>query len=144
MPRRPPLATTLLLAAACSGAGSAGAVPVPVVPGVAAAALRTCERLELPDRLLQGQRRRPTSPVSATTAAWGNPPIVLRCGVAAGLAKDDPYAFDGIHWAMHDDGSSRTWTTTGLRVNASVSVPDAYTSQAELLGALAGPLSSLR
>ena len=37
---------------------------------------------------------------------------------------------------MHDTGASRTWTTTNRKVNVAVLIPDAYSSQAELLGGL--------
>jgi len=62
---------------------------------------------------------------------------VLRCGVPAGSPRDDAYDFDGVRWAMHDTGGSRTWTTLGRAVNVEVVVPDAYSGQAELLGGLA-------
>lgn len=79
-----------------------------------------------------------------TTAAWGDPPITLRCGVPAGRERDEPYDFNDVRWAMHDIGDKRRWTTKGLRVNVEVDVPDAYSSQAELLGSLAPALASLR
>jgi hypothetical protein len=60
----------------------------------------------------------------------------LRCGVRRGSDRDDPYTFNGVTWAMHDTGASRTWTTTAQQVNVSVQVPDAYGSQAELVGAI--------
>jgi hypothetical protein len=90
---------------------------------------------------LAGATRRLTRPSPTTTAAWGDPPITLVCGVAAGSALDDPYEFDGVTWAMHDIGSARTWTTRGRSVNVVVTVPDAYSSQAELLGSLTGALT---
>lgn len=91
--------------------------------------------------VLGGQSRRATRPASTTTAAWGDPPITLVCGVAAGSPRDDPYEFDGVRWAMHDVGSARAWTTRGRAVNVVVTVPDAYAGQAELLGSLAAALA---
>ncbi len=90
---------------------------------------------------LGGESRRLTSPSPTTTAAWGDPPITFVCGVGEGSARDDPYEFDGVQWAMHDVGAARTWTTRGRAVNVVVTVPDAYSGQAELLGSLAGALT---
>ena len=97
----------------------------------------------LPARLAR-QQRRATDPTSTTTAAWGNPPITLVCGVPAGSALDEPYTFDGVRWAMHDVGEARAWTTLGRRVNVVVTIHDKYDGQAELLGSLAGALSPTR
>ena len=97
----------------------------------------------LPERLQQGQVRRETRPSSPTTAAWGSPPVLLRCGVGPGGPKDEPYEFNGVRWTLHDTGASRTWTSAGLAVNVSLEVPDAYSGQAELLGALAPTLLTL-
>jgi hypothetical protein len=56
--------------------------------------------------------------------------------VAPGLASDDLFTFNHLQWAMHDTGDARRWTTRGLRADVEVVVPDAYSSQAELLGSL--------
>jgi hypothetical protein len=94
---------------------------------------------DLPDVLPQGIKRRATTSAGAV-AAWGQPPITLRCGVPAGLEVDQPFSFNTVQWAMHDDGASRRWTTRTLKVNVEVVVPDAYSSQAELLGSLSTAL----
>jgi len=98
----------------------------------------TCSELHghLPERLPQDLERRGTEPASTTTAAWGDPAITLRCGVPPGSARDEPYEFNGVSWRLHDTGDARRWTTTGLRVNVEVLVPDHYSSQAEILGSL--------
>jgi hypothetical protein len=92
---------------------------------------------DLPATLRQGLHRRSTNPPSQLTSAWGTPPVVLRCGVASGKDTDELFTFNQVQWAMHDIGSARRWTTRGLRVDVEVVVPDAYSSQAELLGGLA-------
>ena len=91
---------------------------------------------------LGGRSRRTTQPSPTTTAAWGDPPITLVCGVPAGSPLDDPYEFDGVVWALHDIGPARSWTTKGRAVNVVVTVPDAYDGQAELLGSLATALAA--
>ena len=109
------------------------------VPSLTAAAARACAQVgsALPKDLAAGVSRRPTTPDSPTTAAWGVPAITLRCGTDPGSALDEPFEFDGVRWAMHDSGASRTWTTIGTRVAVQVVVPDHYDGQAEMLGALA-------
>ena len=115
------------------------------VHGLSAATLLSCTDLEgqLPAELAAGVRKRPAVPESATTTAYGtDPAIELRCGVAAGSPADEPYEFDGVRWAMHDTGASRTWTTRGLKVNLAVEIPDHFEAQAELLGAMAKAITS--
>ena len=147
MPRRPPLGPlALLLAAACSGSSAShDAVRVPAVNGLQPQVLLSCTDLkgQLPASLAAGVKRRPAVPESATTTAYGSDPAIqVRCGVPAGSAADEPYTFDGVQWAMHDTGSSRTWTTRGLKVDVQVVVPDHFDAQAELLGAMSPAITS--
>jgi hypothetical protein len=100
--------------------------------------------LALPKEVAADVVRRRTTPDDGTQAAWGDPAIVLRCGVAGGSELDDLYEFDGVRWAMHDTGATRTWTTLGRTVNVQVVVPDHYTGQAEMLGSLATALAATR
>lgn len=145
MPRRPPVAllAATALAASCSRGAAPGAVPVPTVAGLTAQQAAACRAVSgrLPVHVVAGAGRRSTAPEGFTTAAWGDPPIVLRCGVAPGSALDDLYEFDGVQWAMHDTGATRTWTTMGRAVNVQVVIPDHYGDQAELLGSLAQALA---
>ena len=150
MSRRPPLALLVAsqlaaLATSCAASPQPGQSAVPVVPvaGLSPAALRACAAVTaaLPREVTAGAGRRSTSPADPTVAAWGDPPVVLRCGVPAGSPRDDPYVFDGVRWAMHDSGATRTWTTLGRRVGVEVVIPDAYDGQAELLGGLATALA---
>ena len=118
---------------------------MPPVNGLSTRTLISCADLkgQLPTQLAPGVARRPAVPASNTTTAYGSDPaIAVRCGVKAGSALDDPYTFDGVQWAMHDTGASRTWTTRGLKVNLSVAIPDHFDAQAELLGAMAKAITS--
>ena len=149
MPRRPPVALALLAllgAVSCSAkpTTSVADVPVPAVTGVSGKTLLACRRLklDLPKQIARAVSQRRTTPVSDTTAAWGTPPITLRCGVPAGSDLDDPYVFNDVRWALHDSGGSRQWTTLGRTVNVVVEVPDAYSSQAELIGGLAAAVKA--
>lgn len=110
------------------------------VPGTTSAASGTsCAALvtALPRKLGTATRRSVADPAAA---AWGDPPITLRCGVPAGSGLDEPYVFDGVRWAVHDDGGTNRWTTIGLATQVRVVVPDAYDAQAELLIALSPAL----
>jgi hypothetical protein len=148
VPRRPPVALlALALAGACSATGTTtpkDAASVAPVNGLSADTLLTCRALKglLPKELASGVRLRTATPLSDSSSAYGDPVIGVRCGVKEGNALDDPYEFDGVTWAMHDTGASRTWTTRGLKVNVAVEIPDAYDGQAEMLGALAKPLTT--
>ncbi len=106
------------------------------VNGVSASTLVACRglRAELPESLGQGLSRRAVVPASDSTSAYGDPVVAVRCGVAPGSDRDDPYTINDVRWAVHDSGSSRTWTTLGRDVNAEVIIPDAYSGQAEIIG----------
>ena len=125
--------------AACSSSNSAKAGAGPVVlatPGTPAprtASACAAFVTSLPAELAKGVRRRPVSLTPGAVAAWGDPAVVLRCGVPAGNTLDEPYVFDGVSWAVHDDGATRRWTTFGRKVEVEVVVPDSYDAQAELL-----------
>lgn len=148
MPRRPPVGLLALVLAVACGKGTtepSNAVPIPPVNGLSASTMLSCSDLkgQLPGELATGVRKRPAVPTSNTTTAYGSDPAIsVRCGVRQGSATDQPYTFDGVQWAMHDTGASRTWTTRGLKVNLAVEIPDHFEAQAELLGAMAKAISS--
>lgn len=150
MPGRPPVALPRALAAlgaaglaACSaGTSGAGAVRLEPVPSLRPGVAQVCRQVveALPSDLAPEVERRVTSPPTTSTAAWGDPAVTLRCGTGPGSRRDDLYSFDGVLWAMHDTGASRTWTTVEAEVPVEVVVPDAYQDQAEMLGSLATAL----
>jgi hypothetical protein len=94
----------------------------------------------------------PSRPVSPTTAAeraaaWGDPPIVLRCGVGAPATTKgvgQVLTFNGVSW-LYKDGSNGTLIVQaiGRKVAVELDVPPAYAgSPATLLGPLTSPLTS--
>ncbi len=91
------------------------------VPSPAPEADRLCRDLdgELPKRV-DGLDRADPAPASELTAAWGDPAIILRCGVPRPARMADPKAdgveVDGVGWLLEkrDDGSFRF--TTALRL----------------------------
>jgi hypothetical protein len=125
--------------AACSGA-----VPVaPTEPSPAASA--PCSALvdALP-HTLHGQSARPTDPDSAWTAAWGDPPITLRCGVARPpqlTPTSDTVEVDGVAWLPIQLTHGYRFVTTGRLAYVEVDVPDAYAPEVNVLVDLAGPVS---
>jgi len=117
-----------------------------VHPGAADAARCSALHKALPSTLL-GQDSRRTSPSSDTTAAWGKPPVVLRCGVGTPAVLDpksatyDPTAqaedINGVCWVDEKaaDGATR-FTTVKQRTYVEVTVPSAYSQGNSPLPAL--------
>ena len=111
------------------------------MPPAVAAAQGACVRLDaaLPARLneLPG---RPTSPSSDLTTAWGDPPVVLRCGLGlpAGFrAGASITEVDGVAWFQQVAGSRVTWTTVDRVTQVQLLVPTSYAEQGAFLVDLA-------
>ncbi|MFF8194653.1 DUF3515 domain-containing protein [Streptomyces bobili] len=129
----PPLAL-LLAAVGCSSAdGDVSAA----VPSPSATVTELCRNLDrtLPSTV-DDQHRRDPSPASALTAGWGNPAIILRCGVERPPKMIDPKVAEGgdpdavaggvngVDWLMEkgDDGAYR-FTTASRLAYVEVTVP---------------------
>ena len=112
-----------------------------MTPRAAPSELAACRALvdRLPSSLGDVPRRTTTD--VATTAAWGDPPVVLACGGASGSTRDDAFSVDGMRFALHDVGAARTWTTLDRRPAVVVTFPDRYENQGELVGYLVPALS---
>lgn len=95
----------------------------------------------LPDEVDPGVRRRPVEPDSGRTAAWGDPPITLECGVEPPERAEPPFAVNGVVFTTRDVGAGTRWTTYGRLVHTAVTVPDGY-SGAEILLPLADPIDT--
>jgi len=140
-PRRPG-ALALLLALVLTGCSRAVAVPEPT-PDDAARAV--CARLvpALPATVLTGERR--SADPGVLTAAWGDPPITLRCGVPRppGLtASSECLEVDGVGWFAEDAEGGMLYTTIGRTASVEVGVPAAYAPEAGALADLAGAVSA--
>jgi hypothetical protein len=86
-----------------------------------------CERVAaaLPHRVLDGEHR-DTEPADPRTAAWGDPPVVLRCGVERppGLtATSEVLEVEGVEWFLTESEAALTFTTVGRRAYVEVTVP---------------------
>ena len=162
MPRRPPLAARpsrghLLLAAllgttACTSGGGDGRagtpapsptpratapvdVPVPTITASPAAQSCTALLASLPAEIGEGLRRRQVTGDPTRTAAWGEPPVTLECGVAP-PARDEPPVELGpddegalVGFTVRDVGAANRFTTSRTSVRVAVTVPDTYDSQ---------------
>ncbi|HVQ86913.1 MAG TPA: DUF3515 domain-containing protein, partial [Actinomycetes bacterium] len=123
------LAAPLVLMA-CALAGCSNAVdvePPPVDPEVAA----VCADLigALPSEVLD-QPAVVTEPKSQQTAAWGDPPIVLRCGVAEPASFEptsEVTAVNGVDWFPEQRDNEYVFTTWGRTVRVELKVPRDYT-----------------
>jgi hypothetical protein len=124
----------LAIGVLATGCGSGAVQVAPPHPDARTARLCGALARRLPGRL-DGQARRSVSPDSALTAAWGDPPIVLRCGVPVppGLAPTaELTVVNGISWfpepgaAGSGGGSgsgSAVFTEVGRQARAEVAVP---------------------
>lgn len=116
-------------------AAAGGLAPVTVAaPPADPAAAGACTRLltALPVQLGELAPRvvHPT-PDSPFVVAWGDPAVVLRCGVGrpAGLKPDSAdldIAVDGVFWLPVQHKSNTVWTTVDRAVYIELTVPKSY------------------
>ncbi len=122
---------------AAGGCGEPGSVEIDAThPSSTAAGL--CEDLvgNLPDTVAD-EDVRDVEPSNALGAAWGDPPIVLRCGVdkpAALHADSVCFVVNDVGWFASQDGQAvsgdepvegdMTWTTIGRAAYVEVVVPE--------------------
>lgn len=97
----------------------------------------------VPDALDKGVRRRPVSGDAARTAAWGDPPVTLECGVPLPDQTVTPVRIDGFPLVTDEKGGVVTYTTSERAVNARVSVPKSYSDQVYLVLPLLPALKKL-
>ncbi|MFI1001656.1 DUF3515 domain-containing protein [Streptomyces galbus] len=121
-----PALALLLVTVGCSSADDGASAAVPS-PDAKAAAL--CQKLDgvLPATVDDESREDP-EPASALTAGWGNPAIILRCGVPRPPKMLDPAVpqgrdadavaggVDGVDWLMEKEGDGAYRFTTASRL----------------------------
>jgi hypothetical protein len=121
------LASIALLVVAC------GKEPVSIPTlRLTAADEAVCQRVvnALPGKL-GGQSRRKTQPAAALAGAWGDPAMVVQCGVAdpAELTRTSHCTVvDGVGWfvppeQVSDSSSDAVLTTVGYRPSLQLTVP---------------------
>jgi hypothetical protein len=106
-----------------------------------------CGRLHdaLP-RSLDGRDRAGTRPSSTRTAAWGDPPVVLRCGVGrpAGLAATSQVVeVNGVEWYLTEPTPPYVFTAVGRGTYVQVRVPRSV-PRSEATAPLVGLAHALR
>jgi hypothetical protein len=85
---------------------------------------------------VDGRRQRPVEPRNALAAAWGDPPIVLRCGVAEPSALRPSSAcaeINNVGWFTRRGEGGFTFTTIGRSTPVQVRVPYDYEPAADAL-----------
>ena len=110
----------------------------------AAPVLAACTALlsRLPDELDKGVRRRPVSGDPTRTAAWGEPPVTLQCGVPLPDQELPPLEVDGLPFVTRKTAGRVYWTTQNRAVNVLLDIPTRY-EQAYLVQALVPALKGL-
>jgi hypothetical protein len=137
------------VASAAAGVRSQADLPVlPVaVPPVTPAAGAACPKLmsALPFELA-GEASRRVRSTTPYAYAWGDPPIVLRCGVPAPagfVVGAGVIQINGIQWYVDtSDPAAAVWTTVDRPVGVEVRVPASLDSGSvtELTGVIAKTL----
>jgi hypothetical protein len=107
-------------------------IRVAAPPALTAAAQRACRDLvsALPTDLGDLPARPVDSP-SPYVAAWGEPAVTLRCGVArppSFIATADVQQINGVSWFAERRGSTTAWTVVDRPVYVEVLVPAADAS----------------
>ena len=140
-----------------TGCGGGGHGPVDVTPPTPTGEVAArCSGLvkALPDTVAEDLDTRAVSPSDALAAAWGDPAVVLRCGVpkpAALTPTSACFEVNGVGWLATQDGTevsgdrpvsgTLTFTTIGRAAYVEVTVPQLEGhQQADPLAALAGPI----
>jgi hypothetical protein len=127
------LAVALLTFTGCSGAVRLDPPDPPINADTCADFVA-----RLPE-MLADQQARQTDPTSELTAAWGDPPITVRCGVpdpTTLTASAQLFRIDGVDWFPEQDSSGYVFTTYQRQANVQVTVPDAYSPES-------GPVTEL-
>ena len=95
---------------------------------------------------LGGTLLRDTRPSSPGTKAWGDPAIVLRCGVAppkSYSAASQLLTVNDVNWYPEELEAGVRFTSMETSELVEVSIPMAYESTADILTELSSAISSL-
>jgi hypothetical protein len=93
---------------------------------------------------VSGMERRETSPSSPAVAAWGDPAVVARCGVAAlPPTAAECIEVDGAGWVSESLSDGTRFTSFGTDPAVEVLVPAAYAPEPLLLPAFTAAAEAL-
>jgi hypothetical protein len=118
------------------------------LPTPDAATTQLCHQLvdSLP-ATIASQSRREISDNQRLTAAWGEPPLTLRCGVGrpTGFTPESSLiAINGIDWFAEQLSAGYRFTTTNTNMYIEVVVPHTYSPEANALTDLSAALSAFK
>jgi hypothetical protein len=89
-----------------------------------------------PEKILDAEHR-DTDPPSPLTAAYGDPPIEVTCGVSppAGMAEAQSQCFEvnGVGWFAKEAANGVIFTTIGRQLYVELAVPNTYSPEANAL-----------
>lgn len=134
------------MAAGLIGCGGSGPIAVPL-PGPAPPDAALCARLHarLPAKV-GGHSSREVKPRSEFTAAWGDPAVVLTCGVPrpSGLSGSDvaPLGVNGVAWLQGTGADTVDFTAVDRGVFLRVEIPKKYSGQSSILLDLSDAVSA--
>jgi hypothetical protein len=134
----------LSAAVACSPTDGPEAVAVPSPPAEIAGYCKALHK-ELPAKVIEDVARRDASPDSPYTAVWGDPAIVLRCGIDRPAEVADPTAdaveVNGVGWVVDDRGGDGLRFISRYReAYVELLVPASYDADAGILVEFAKPV----
>jgi hypothetical protein len=132
-------------ASSTPSASAGGPVTVTPPPSGPATATAVCRTLlgSLPTTL-DGRPSRPVSAAPDRVVAWGEPPVVLRCGVPPVTVPPDTnkqFQINGVRWYAQTRGKYVVFTTTDRTVPVEVAVPaNTAANPADVVATLSGPV----
>jgi hypothetical protein len=128
-----PRAGTPSATASAAGPSRTALPPVRVAaPPASAGAVRACPRfLAAMPLTLTELAARPVDSPSPYVAAWGEPPVLLRCGVARPrefVVGAQTIVVNGVTWYPEPRGNQTVWTAVDRPVYVELTVPTGYSS----------------
>lgn len=139
-----------LLLIAVLALGACGKAPTVSIPNYDPAKPELCARLvaSLPGEVLaQGRRQITNSEVSEFVAAWGDPIIVLQCGVAKPASEvllPDLLTVNEIDWRYEELTGGTRFYSDSLQVNIRIDVPSDYGNPTGVLVDLSASLAAIK
>lgn len=93
---------------------------------------------------VSGMPRRTSSADDAGAGAWGDPPVIARCGVAAHPPTEvQCLEIDGVGWIPEELSDGTRFTSFGTDPALEILVPDDYTPEPLLLPAFSDAVRAL-
>lgn len=134
MPRRTHLISALALLAVLGLGGCSSQVAVAPYATEPGAKIACDDLVAAAPATLSGHEKRDV--VEDRALAWGDPAIVMRCGVETPKALQPTSRCDmvgEIGWFSEESSGETSFTTIGRDININVTVPDAYAPAADVL-----------